>query len=120
MNRKSFITRLIVLILVLVVGIPVILGVFFLLLMGLVVLFALLVVSIGMISAPAVATVEPSVAMIIQGIPEKTIVLLGVGFVFCTLGLFILYIFFVKQTVLFLIDMVRRILGQEVRRGKKR
>lgn len=120
MNNRSFITQLIVLILVLIVGIPVIVGLGTILLGGLMILFGILVMAIGVTSAPVIAEIEPSVAMLIRGIPQNTIFYFGIGIVAFTVVLFILYILGVKHVILFLADMVRRILGVEVRHGKNR
>ncbi len=118
MKNRSFISQLIVLILVLIVGIPVIIGLSMFLIGGLMFLFGILVMAIGVTSAPVIAGSEPSVAMLIQGIPQNTIFFFGIGILSFTVFLFILYIFGVKHVILFLADMVQRILGVEVRHGK--
>lgn len=118
MKNHSFISQLIVLILVLIVGIPVIVGLSMFLLGGLMFLFGILVMAIGVTSAPVIAEIEPSVAMLIRGIPQNTIFYFGIGILSFTVFLFILYISGVKHVIMFLADMVRRILGVEVRHGK--
>lgn len=117
MQKRSFITQLIILILVLIVGLPVIFGLGMILIMGFFLLFALLVMSIGVISAPFIAQIEPSIAMLIKGIPQNTVVFLGIGITALTVALFILYISVVRHAVMFLIDTIRKILGVEVRHG---
>ena len=118
MDNRSFITQLIVLILVLIVGIPVIIGLSMILIGGLMFLFGSLVMAIGVTSAPVIAGSEPQMAMLIRGLPQNTIFYFGIGILSFTVFLFILYNIGVKVVILFLVDMVRRILGAEVRHGK--
>lgn len=118
MNNRSFVTQLIVLILVLIVGVPVIAGLSMILLGGLLFLFGILVMAIGVTSAPVIAQIEPSVAVLIRGIPQNAIFFFGAGILAFSVFLFILYISGVKHVILFLADMVRRMLGVEVRHGK--
>lgn len=117
-GNRNFITQLIAMIIILIVGIPVIVGLSAILLMGLIILFGLLFVSIALTSAPFIAGVEPAVAQLIAGIPLETVTFFGVGFICLTIFLFTVYMFLVKSVFLFLIDMVKRILGVEVRHGK--
>lgn len=117
MKKRSFMTHLIVLIIVLTVGIPVIMGLGMFLVTGLLILFAVLVMAIGVTSAPFIARMEPSIATLIQGIPPESIFYFGIGITAFTLALFILFIFGVKQVILFVIEMIRRMIGSEVRRG---
>ena len=117
MKKRSFMTQLIVLIIVLTVGVPVIVGLGMFLLTGLFLLFAALVMAIGVTSAPVVAEIEPSVATLIQGIPPQSVFFFGIGITALTLVLFILFILGVKQVMLFVIEMIRRMLGVEVRHG---
>ena len=117
MKKRSFLTQLIVLIIVLTVGIPVIIGLGMFLLTGLFILFAVLVMSIGVTSAPFIARIEPSMATLIQGIPPESVFYFGIGITAFTLVLFILFIYGVKHAILFVIEMIRRMIGVEVRRG---
>lgn len=117
MRDRTFITQLIVLIIVLIVGLPVIAGLSMILFMGLVFLFAILVVAIGVTSAPIIAEFEPSIAILIQGIPQNTIFFFGIAIVSFALVLFTLYIFGVKQVFRFLIGMLQRMREGGFRNG---
>lgn len=117
MDKRTFLTQLIVLIIFLIVGIPVITGLGMFLLSGLMLLFVALVMAIGVTSAPVLARIEPTVAVLIQGIPEQSIFYFGIGITAFTLVLFILYIYGVAYVIRFVIEMVRRMLGSEVRHG---
>ena len=117
MKKRSFLTQLIVLIIVLTVGIPVIMGLGMFLLTGLFILFVVLVMAIGVTSAPFIARIEPSMATLIQGIPPEAVFYFGIGITAFTLVLFILFIFGVKHVILFVIEMIRRMIGAEVRNG---
>lgn len=110
-------TQLIVLIIVLTVGVPVIMGLGMFLLSGLLILFAALVMAIGVTSAPVVAEIEPSVATLIQGIPPESVFYFGIGITALTLIFFILFILGVKHVMMFVIEMIRRMLGVEVNHG---
>lgn len=118
MKDNSFITQLIIFILLLVVGLPVMLGFSIILLTGFFVLFMLLVISIGVISAPIISTSEPSVGLLINGIPRETVIFIGLGMTSLTVALFILYIAIVRGVISFFIDTFKRIFKVEVRRGK--
>lgn len=117
MKKRAFVTHLIVLIIVLTVGLPVIMGLGMFLLSGLLLLFGALVMAIGVTSAPMVAQIEPSVATLIQGIPPESVFYFGIGITALTLVLFILFILGVKGVILFVVEMLRRMLGVEVRHG---
>lgn len=115
--KKTFMTQLIVLIIVLTVGLPVVVGLGIFLLTGLLLLFGALVMAIGVTSAPVIAQIEPAVATLIQGIPSESIIFFGVGITALTLVFFILFIFGVTLVIRFVIDMIRRMIGVEVRHG---
>lgn len=117
MRDRTFITQLILLIIILIVGLPVIAGLSMIMLMGLVFLFLILVIAIAVTSAPIIAGFEPSIAVLIQGIPQNTIFLFGISIVCFGLVLFTLYIFVVKQVFRFLIGMLRRMVEGGHRHG---
>lgn len=110
MRNRTFITQIIMLIIILIVGVPVILGLSMIMLMGLIMIFAILVVAIGVTSAPFIAEFEPSIAILIQGLPQNTIFYFGMAIVSFTLVLFMLYIYGVKQVFRFLIGMIGRMI----------
>ncbi len=117
MRDRTFITQLIVLIIVLLVGLPVFAGLSMILLTGLVVLFAILVVAIGVTSAPFIAEFEPSIAILIRGIPQNTLFFFGIAIACFALILFTLYIYGVKQVVRFIISMLRGMRAGGYRHG---
>lgn len=116
-KSRNIITQLLALIIILIVGVPVIIGMSAILVVGLVILFGFLFVSIALTSAPLIAGVEPQVAQLVAGIPMDTVSNFGLGFICVTIFIFTIYIFIVKSGILFLINMIKRILGMEEHHG---